>query len=85
MSHIVTIQTQVRDPAAIRAACERLKLPHPVYGETRLFSGSQTGWQVFLPGRGRAISGCLQGADHPLIRLRQNRRATAGPERSRWP
>ncbi len=27
MSHIVTIQTQVRDPAAIRLACARLQLP----------------------------------------------------------
>ena len=49
MSHIVTISTQVRDPAAIRAACERLQLAAPVLGEARLFSGSKAGWQVQLP------------------------------------
>ena len=30
MSHIVTIETEVRDAAAVQAACERLKLPAPV-------------------------------------------------------
>ena len=49
MSHIVTIQTQIRDPAAIRAACERLSLEPPVHGEAELFSGRQVGWQVRLP------------------------------------
>ena len=33
MSHVVSIQTDVRDPVAIRAACERLKLPEPVLGK----------------------------------------------------
>ncbi len=32
MSHIVTIQTQVRDPAAIDLACTRLKLPPAEFG-----------------------------------------------------
>ena len=27
MSHIVTIETEVRDATAVQAACERLKLP----------------------------------------------------------
>ena len=48
-SHILTIQTQVRDPAAIRSACGRLKLPDPVQGPTRLFTSEATGWQVRLP------------------------------------
>ena len=29
MSHIVTIQTQVRDPGALAAACRRLSLAEP--------------------------------------------------------
>ena len=49
MSHIVTIETQVRDPAAIRAACQRLGITEPVLGEAKLYSGSKTGWQVQLP------------------------------------
>ena len=48
-SHIVTIQTQVRDPVAIRFACGRIKLPEPVEGTTRLFNAEATGWQVRLP------------------------------------
>src|SRR5476651_511320 len=49
MSHIVTIKTQVRDPIAIQSACERLKLPAPVFGKARLFTAEVTGWQVKLP------------------------------------
>ncbi|WP_417850266.1 DUF1257 domain-containing protein [Thalassoglobus sp.] len=49
MSHIVSIQTEVRDPVAIRSACNRLKLPEPVFGEVKLFSSSATGWAVRLP------------------------------------
>ena len=30
MSHIVTIQTKVRDPHAVAAACRRLNLAAPV-------------------------------------------------------
>lgn len=51
MSHIVSIQTQVRDAAAIAAACQRLRLPAPVHGTAELFAGqSATGYQVQLPG-----------------------------------
>jgi hypothetical protein len=51
LSHLVTIQTQIRDPIAIRAACKRLGLDAPVHGQTRLFDGATpTGWQVNLPG-----------------------------------
>ncbi|QDS88780.1 hypothetical protein EC9_29750 [Rosistilla ulvae] len=49
MSHIVEIKTEVRDPVAIRAACQRLKVPGPVFGEFRLFSTSAIGWAVRLP------------------------------------
>ncbi len=49
MSHIVQIQTEVRDPVAIRAACERLQLPQPIFGETQLFISKAAGWAVQLP------------------------------------
>ena len=49
MSHIVHIQTQVRDPAAVHAACRRLGLPEPVHGTAQLFSGEATGLLVRLP------------------------------------
>lgn len=49
MSHIVSIQTEVRDPVAIRSACDRLKLPEPVFGQVKLFSSSAIGWAVELP------------------------------------
>lgn len=48
MSHIVTIKTEIRDPAAVQAACRRLALPEPTEGTTRLFSGSATGILVQL-------------------------------------
>jgi hypothetical protein len=50
MSHIVQIQTEVRDAAAIAAACQRLNLPAPIFGAVKLFSETKTGWQVRLPG-----------------------------------
>ena len=50
MSHIVQIQTQVRDPAAIQAACRRLGLPQPLSQTVQLFSGVATGVAVQLPG-----------------------------------
>ena len=49
MSHIVSIKTEIRDPNAIGLACQRLALAKPVFGETKLFSGRKTGWQVQLP------------------------------------
>ncbi len=39
MSHIVQIQTEVRDAAAIGAACHRLGLPEPVFGEACILYG----------------------------------------------
>ena len=49
MSHIVEITTEIRDPVAIRAACQRLALPEPVFGEAQMFTTSATGWAVQLP------------------------------------
>lgn len=49
MSHVVTISTLVRDAAAVRAACQRLGLPEPVQGKTKLFSGEVEGLAVQLP------------------------------------
>ena len=49
MSHLVTIKTEVRDAAAVRAACQRLRLPQPVQGTHRLFTNSATGLAVQLP------------------------------------
>ena len=48
MSHIVTIATKVRDPAAVRAACQRLGLDQPTEGTAQLFSGEASGLVVQL-------------------------------------
>jgi hypothetical protein len=48
VSHIVQIQTEIRDPAAIRTACNRLQLPPPVLGEFQLYSNTASGWAVQL-------------------------------------
>jgi len=50
MSHIVEIKTEVRDEAAIRAACQRLRLEAPTHGTAKLFSTEATGVIVKLPG-----------------------------------
>ena len=49
MSHTVSIRTQVRDPIAVATACERLSLPAPVHGTTKLFSSQASGLLVQLP------------------------------------
>lgn len=49
MSHIVHIQTQVRDINAVRAGCRRLSLAEPVQGKAKLFSGEVEGLAVQLP------------------------------------
>ena len=49
MSHIVTIQTEVRDSTAIHAACDRLKLPPPRRGTAKLFTSEAKGVIVTLP------------------------------------
>jgi hypothetical protein len=48
LSHIVTVKTEIRDAAAVRAACQRLGLAQPVQGTTKLFSGQVTGLAVQL-------------------------------------
>jgi hypothetical protein len=50
LSHIVTIQTQIRDAAAVEAACRRLNLPPPVQGRAQLFATAVDGLTVQLPG-----------------------------------
>jgi hypothetical protein len=51
LSHIVQIQTEVRDSLAVRAACGRLELAEPVHGTHKLFSNQEaTGLAVQLPG-----------------------------------
>src|SRR5262245_41649904 len=50
MSHVVTIETEVRDAVAVEAACQRLGLPQPIQGTTQLFSGQAVGLAVQLPG-----------------------------------
>ena len=49
MSHIVEIKTEVRDEAAVRAACTRLQIPTPEHKTVRLFSATATGLCVQLP------------------------------------
>ena len=50
MSHVVTIETEVRDARAVASACRRLGLPEPTAGTVQLFSGEATGLAVRLPG-----------------------------------
>lgn len=50
MSHIVVVKTEIRDPVALAAACQRLGLEAPVHGTTQLYSSQATGEIVKLPG-----------------------------------
>jgi hypothetical protein len=49
LSHVVIVKTEIRDAAAVRAACQRLGLAQPVQGTTKLFSGEVVGLAVQLP------------------------------------
>jgi hypothetical protein len=49
LSHIVTLTTEVRDQAAVAAACRRLALPQPAHGTAQLYSGQAAGLLVHLP------------------------------------
>lgn len=49
MSHIVLIETQVRDEAAVNAACSRLHLPRATRGTFELYSTEATGLGIELP------------------------------------
>ena len=48
MSHVVRIQTEVRDSAAVFAACRRRQLGEPVAGKHRLYSSEVEGLAVSL-------------------------------------
>jgi hypothetical protein len=50
LSHIVEIETEIRDEQAVRAACTRLQIPTPEHKTVRLFSATATGLCVQLPG-----------------------------------
>ena len=50
MSHLVKIQTQLRDPIALAATCRRLNLAAPIHGTAKLYSSEATGLLVQLPG-----------------------------------
>jgi hypothetical protein len=50
VSHIVQIQTEIRDVAAVQAACRRLGLAAAEHKTVRLFSSQVTGLAVQLPG-----------------------------------
>jgi len=49
MSHIVTVNSQLRDAGGVAAACRRLGLSAPVHKTVKLFSGEATGLAVQLP------------------------------------
>jgi hypothetical protein len=49
LSHIVQIETEVRDAEAVRAACKRLNLEEPVHGTARLYEAEVSGLLVKLP------------------------------------
>ncbi len=50
MSHVVSIESKLHDPAAVSAACRRLGLAVPTERKVRLFSNEETGLAVELPG-----------------------------------
>jgi hypothetical protein len=50
MSHVVTLQTKIHDPAAVAAACQRFNLAPPRHGTAELYSGEAEGLLVQLPG-----------------------------------
>ena len=49
MSHIVTIEVEVRDLNAIKSACRRLALKEPVHGKATVFETELEGVLVELP------------------------------------
>jgi hypothetical protein len=50
LSHVVEIKTEIRDEAAVKAACVRLQIPTPEHKTVRLFNATATGLCVQLPG-----------------------------------
>ncbi|MGL4942086.1 MAG: DUF1257 domain-containing protein [Thermoguttaceae bacterium] len=49
MSHIVTVNVEVRDLDAVKSACRRLNLKEPVHGRAKLFADTAEGIIVKLP------------------------------------
>ena len=49
MSHVVEIRTEVRDEAAVQAACARLKLPAAIRGRFELYASTEEGLGIQLP------------------------------------
>jgi hypothetical protein len=60
LSHVVEIKTEVRDEAAVKAACVRLQIPTPERKTVRLFSATATGLCVQLPGWNYPVVANLQ-------------------------
>ncbi len=50
MSHIVEIKTEIRDEAAVKAACTRLQLAAPEHKTVRLFNATAAGLCIQLSG-----------------------------------
>lgn len=48
MSHIVTVQTRIRDVQALGQACEKLGLEPPILGKAKLYLTDAEGWKVKL-------------------------------------
>ncbi len=93
VSHIVTIEVETRDPAAVAAACRRLGLPEPATGTAKLFEGEATGLLVKLPGwlypavvepvTGKAPQDMSHVAVHPCVF--QRRTVLCPPGAKAWP
>ena len=49
MSHIVSVNTEVRDEAAVQSACSRLHLPRATRGTFELYSSTEVGLGIELP------------------------------------
>ena len=49
MSHIVEIKTEIRDEAAVNAACSRLHFPKSTRGTFKLYSSEENGLGIELP------------------------------------
>lgn len=49
MSHMVKIQTQIRDLEAVKAACKKLFLHQPVQGKAQVYQKEMEGVLVQLP------------------------------------
>ncbi|HVS73221.1 MAG TPA: DUF4230 domain-containing protein [Phycisphaerae bacterium] len=50
MSHLVAIRTQIREPVALAAPCQRLGIKAPAQGKAKLHEGEVTGYLTELPG-----------------------------------